>query len=162
MKNPIIAVALLAVSPLVLTACESAEETTSTPAEEEGRIAGIEITNARLVLPPVSGNPAAIYFDIANNGDRTLAFRNAEVTGSGKAEVHDTIMEDGKMVMGEAPPILVESGSTVQFAPGGKHVMVFDLGRDVSEGSTVEVTLIAAGNKRHSFDAAVQAAGDAR
>ncbi len=161
MKKPIIAVALLAASPLVLTACESTEETTSTPAEE-GRIAGIEITNARLVLPPVSGNPAAVYFDIANNGDRTLAFRNAEVTGSGKAEVHDTIMEDGKMVMGEAPPILVESGSTVQFAPGGKHVMVFDLGQDVSEGSTVEVTLIAAGNKRHSFDAAVQAAGDAR
>lgn len=161
MIRSIYAAVLLAGTSLGLASCGSEAEEPAVMVDENS-IAGVEVTNARLVLPPVSGNPAAVYFDLANNGDRNLAFRNAEVADAGRAEMHDTIMEGEKMVMGEAPPILVERGGNVSFEPGGKHIMVFELPEDIAEGSTAEVTLIAAGNRRHTFEATVQSAGDDR
>lgn len=161
MTKSIYAALLLAGTSLGLASCGNETEEPAAIVDENA-IAGVEVTNARLVLPPVAGNPAAIYFHLANNGDRNLAFRNAEVADAGRAEIHDTIMEDGKMVMGEAPPILVESGGTVSFEPGGKHIMVFELAENIAEGATTEVTLIAAGNRRHTFEATVRSAGDDR
>ncbi|MBX7526791.1 copper chaperone PCu(A)C [Qipengyuania vesicularis] len=162
MKKPIYAALLLAGASLGLAACGggSADE----PAAEAGAetIEGLEISDARLVLPPVAGNPAAIYFELANNSDRNLAFRSAEVEKAARAEVHDSMEYDGQMVMGEAPPILVEAGGKETFAPGGKHVMAFELAEGFAAGDTTKVTLIVAGGKRHTFEASARAAGDDR
>lgn len=161
MKKPIYAAILLAGASLSLAAC-GGEAEEATEVAQEDVIDGIEITDARLMLPPVAGNPAAVYFELANNGDRNIAFRSAEVEKAGRAEVHDMMEWDGEMVMGEAPPIMVESGGSASFEPGGKHVMAFELAEDFGEGDTTKVTLIAAGGKRHSFEATAQAAGDDR
>ena len=161
MKKPFYAAILLAGASLGLASCGGQQEETA-PAEQSDAIEGIEVTDARLVLPPVAGNPAAIYFTLKNNGDRNIAFRNAEVEKAGKAEIHDMMEWDSEMVMGEAPPVMVETGSTVIFEPGGKHVMAFDLEEGFGEGDTTTITLIAAGSRRHSFEATAQAAGDDR
>lgn len=160
MKQSIYAAIMLAGASIGLSAC--GEEPADTAAADADTIAGIEVTDARLMLPPVAGNPAAIYFELTNNGDRNIAFRSAEVEQAGRAEVHDMMEWSGEMVMGEAPPIMVETGAKVSFAPGGKHVMAFDLAEGFGEGDTTKVTLIAAGGKRHSFEATAQAAGDDR
>ena len=161
MKKPIYAAIMLAGTSLGLAACGGeAEEPVEVAAEDT--IEGVEISDARLMLPPVAGNPAAVYFELANNSDRNLAFRGAEVEQAARAEVHDMMEWDGEMVMGEAPPVMVESGGSVSFAPGGKHVMAFDLAEGFAEGDTTKVTLIAAGGRRHSFEATAQAAGDDR
>ncbi len=161
MRISTFAAAMLAIAPIALTACGETADAPTAP-DGEGTIAGIEITKARLVLPPVSGNPGAIYFELANNGERSVTIRNAEVAGAGRAEIHETIMQGEEMVMGEGHPFTVQPGGSEEFAPGGRHVMVFDLGADIAEGSTTEVTLIAAGGKRHSFEVTAQAAGDDR
>ena len=99
MRKPIYAAFLLAGSAVALAAC-SETATDETPVESGAEtIEGIEITNARLMLPPVAGNPAAIYFEVANSGDRNIAFRNAEVAKAGRAEVHDMMEYDFEMVM---------------------------------------------------------------
>ena len=161
MNKPICAAILLAGTTLGLAACGAASDDAAAAADAD-TIPGIEVTNARLMLPPVEGNPAAIYFDLANNGERNIAFRNAEVEKAGRAEIHDMMEYNFEMTMGEAPPIMVETGSMVAFEPGGKHVMAFELAEGFKEGDTTKVTLIAAGNKRHSFEATAQAAGDDR
>jgi hypothetical protein len=143
MKKPIYAAILLAGASLGLAACGGGTDETA------------EVASADTI-------EAAIYFELANNGDRNIAFRNAEVEKAGRAEVHDMMEWSGEMVMGEAPPIMVESGGSVSFAPGGKHVMAFDLAEGFGEGDTTKVTLIAAGNKRHTFEVTAQAAGDDR
>ena len=162
MNKPLYAALLLAGSSLGLAACG---ETTDEPAPAEAgaeTIDGLEITDAKLVLPPVSGNPAAIYFELANNGDRNLAFRSAEVEKAARAELHDSMEYSGQMVMGEAPPIMVEAGGKASFEAGGKHIMAFDLAEGFGAGDTTKVTLIVAGGKRHTFEATAQAAGDDR
>ena len=75
-----IAAAGLLASSLVLSACGSEPEPVAETAPEG--VPGLTIENARLVLPPVEGNPAAVYFDLSYEGDRGLSLRRADVAGS--------------------------------------------------------------------------------
>ncbi len=125
-------------------------------------IEGITITDARLVLPPVSGNPAAVYFNLSYDGERGIAVSGAEVAGAKNATVHDMMEYDFKMTMAEAGPVPLTNGTEVAFEPGAKHVMAFELDDSVQAGGTAEVTLKISGGKRHKFEAEVRAAGEER
>ncbi|WP_454599361.1 copper chaperone PCu(A)C [Qipengyuania sp. SM2507] len=161
MMKPVYAALLLAGTGLTLAACSDGAGTPVEDAAPDG-IAGLEITNARMMLPPVEGNPAALYFDIAYDGERNLAIRNADVAGADRAELHDMMEYDFEMTMGEMPPLMMRPGDRVSFEPGGKHVMAFDLSPELAAGGTTEITLIAAGGDKHSFEVPIQAAGDER
>ncbi len=159
MKKSIAAALMLAAMPLVLTACSGDKPAAEKTAEG---IPGLKVTNARLILPAVAGNPGAVYFDLANDGDRTLAIRNAEVAGASRAEMHEMAEWDGKMAMGEMGPLTLQPGEKASFEPGGRHVMAFDIDPKLAPGGNAEVTLIVAGGDKATFPVAVQAAGDDR
>jgi len=144
---------------LCLSAC--ADEAPA-PVEIEGVYPGMEITNARLVLAPVSGNPAAVYFDAAYNGERGISITGAEVAGAASATVHAMMEYNFEMTMAEAGPIAVRGGESQTFEPGGLHVMAMELDESIKAGDTVEVTLKIVGGKTHKFDAEVRAAGEER
>ena len=151
--------ASLGAAALALAAC--AEEAPA-PLEVEGVYPGLEITNARLVLAPVSGNPAAVYFDAAYNGERGISITGAEVAGASSATVHAMMEYNFEMTMAEAGPIAIRGGESQTFEPGGLHVMVMELDEAVKAGDSVEVTLKIVGGKTHVFKAPVQDAGDER
>ena len=159
MLTRVFAAMLLAGSTLGLAACGGSE--TEAPATTDDA-AGLEISNARMVLPAVAGNPAAVYFDLKNEGERGVAIRKAEVDGAGKTEVHGTMEWDGKMEMSETGPQAVQAGETLKFEPGGLHVMVFDLSPDLVAGSETAMTLTVAGGKSATFTVPIQAAGEDR
>jgi len=123
--------------------------------------AGISVTDARLVLPAVRGNPAALYFAIANNGAADAALASAHVAGAGMAMLHTTSMEGMNASMEHVAEVPVPAGETVEFAPGGMHVMVYEPGETLAAGGTTEVTLTLASGDKISFPAALRAAGDA-
>lgn len=160
MKRAIFAVLALAASSLILTACAGEEKQVAQ--EASAGVPGLEVTNARLVLPPVTGNPGAVYFDIANNGERSIAIRNAEVTGAARAEMHEMSEWSLKEVMGEMGPLILQPGAQESFKPGARHVMAFELSPKLKAGGSTEVTLIAAGGKKATFPARIVAAGDDR
>jgi len=158
MTKTVLAALTLAVAPLGLAACgESAEQTAAPEAAP-----GLEATNARLVLPAVSGNPGAVYFDLANGGDRPIAVRAVSVSGAGSAMMHQYGEWEGKQQMADLPQLLVPAGGKVSFEPGAYHVMANDLSAETTAGSTVEVTLTIAGGDKISFPAQVRAAGEER
>lgn len=144
---------------LTMAACSEAEVAEVAP---EGVVPGLEVTNARLVLPPVSGNPAAVYFDVAYNGERGVSISGAEVEGAASATVHDMMEYDFEMTMAEAGPIALPPGESKTFEPGGLHVMAFELGDGFDPGGTAKVTLNISGGKKHKFDAEIRSAGDER
>ena len=144
---------------LALGAC--AQEAPA-PEPVEGVYPGMEITNARLVLAPVAGNPAAVYFDAAYNGERGISITGAEVAGAASATVHAMMEYDFKMTMAEAGPIAIRGGESQTFEPGGLHVMAMELDESIAAGDTVEVTLKIIGGKTHKCDAEVRAAGEER
>ena len=125
-------------------------------------IPGLSVENARLVLPPIQGNPGAVYFDLAYEGDRALSIRKAEVTGAVETQIHAYGEWEGQLQMAEAMPIPIRKGVKIQFKPGEYHLMVFGLEEGIGPDETIEVTLTASGGGRYSFDADIREAGDSR
>ncbi len=152
-----VSAAVLAAS-LSLGACTSEPE----PVVEPDGVPGLTVSNARMMLAPVAGNPAAVYFDVAYEGDRGLSISRAHVEGAESATLHAFGEWEGKMQMAEAMPVAMSKGSTIAFEPGGLHVMAFDVSPDLQPGDTAEVTITVSGGDKHSFSAEVKAAGEDR
>jgi copper(I)-binding protein len=152
MKKRFWAAAAVGLAVAGLAACS--ETSAPTEAAPEGP-AGISVSNARLMLPAVSGNPGALYFEVKNDGEKNRMIRLVEIAGAGSAMMHSAEMF-------ELPQVPVPAGETASFAPGEKHVMAMDLADTVTAGSTAEVTLTFVGGDKLSFPAEVRAAGDER
>lgn len=145
---------------LAVAACGGEAEVTETA--PEGVVEGITIENARMVLAPVEGNPAAIYFDFSYSGPRAFALDRVAVEGADSAVMHQFGEYDFKVQMMEALPIPIKDGSKVEFKPGDYHVMAMGVSPDLKPGGTTEVTLTISGGDKHKFEAEIRAAGDER
>lgn len=159
MNKSLFAAALLA-GTLGLTACgndtQTAEKTTEAP---QSGIPGMTISNARMVLNAVLGNPAAVYFDLAYNGDDSFALDRGAVEGAKKAMFHDYGEYDFKVQMMDMLPVPIKKGDKIEFKPGGKHLMVMDPPKDLKPGDKVNVTITVSGGASQTFPAEVKAAG---
>ena len=160
MNKSILAGFALGLCTFGLSAC--GDTGTEQAAEAPEGIPGMSVENARLVLPAVSGYPAAVYFDLKYDGEDSVALRAADVADAGSAMMHDYGEWDGKVQMMEMLPVVLQKGDTFKFEPGGKHVMAMDLSPELKPGGTTEVTLTIAGGDKFSFPAEVKAAGDER
>lgn len=131
MLKYIVSLALLIAVPVVATAHEYAA-------------ASIKIDHPWARPTVTTRQPAAVFFHLDNRGqadDRLLAAKvPAEVAGS--AEIHTTLNDEGVMRMRPlADGITVPAGEEVPVAPGGHHVMLFDLAEPLSEGMRFPVVL---------------------
>ena len=160
MKHGIWPALALALAGIVPAACSQSEQEQAPTGPEAP--AGVTVNNARLMLPPVAGNPGAVYFDLVNSGDRAVTVRAASVQGAQSATIHQMSTGDGEATMNEVLQITTPAGETLSFAPGGLHVMANSLADTVVAGGTAEVTLTFAGGDKLSFPAEVRAAGDER
>jgi copper(I)-binding protein len=118
---------------------------------------GMALSNGRLVLPVVAGNPAAAYFDLANGGTEVASLAAVSVEGATKAEMHQTV--GGKMSPIDSATI--EPGATLRFEPGANHVMAFELDPKLAPGGTTEITLTFANGDKLSAPLKVEARSDA-
>ncbi len=123
---------------------------------------GLTVSNARLVLAPVAGNPAAVYFDLSYNGAPGVSLTGVDVEGAGMTMIHDYAEEAGKMRMVMTDAVPLAAGTPVNFAPGGLHVMAMDPGSELKPGSIAKVTLTLSDETKVSIEAPVRAAGDER
>ena len=155
------AAALVMAGSMALAAC-GGEAEVAEPAAVEGVIEGVTIENPRMVLAPVAGNPAAIYFDFSYDGDRAFSLGRVAVEGAESAVMHQFGEYDFQVQMMEALPIPVNKGTTVEFKPGDYHVMAMGVSEELQPGDTTEVTLTVSGGKTHKFTAEVRAAGEER
>lgn len=155
-----LAAALLGVGTLALAGCQS--EPAATPPSAEPNPSGLTVADARLILPAVAGNPGAAYFELRNEGPAAVVVNAADIADAGRTEMHDMATVGGMMSMVSVTTLTVPRGGTVRFAPGGKHVMAFDLSGDLRAGATTELTLTVASGDKASFPVRVEAANAAR
>ncbi len=84
---------------------------------------------------------------------------------AGVVEIHEMKMEGDVMKMKAVPGLELPAGKMVELKPGGYHVMMMDLKKELKAGETVPVTLVVEGadNKRESIEvnATVRALGSA-
>ncbi|MEM1050840.1 MAG: copper chaperone PCu(A)C [Pseudomonadota bacterium] len=155
---------MVVVGSLLLGACVPASDTRDATegTSEEQLVEGINIANARMVLAPVTGNPAAVYFDLTYVGDESVTFDSAVVEGAQSTMIHIISKDDTGTHMMDMGPFELTPGETLEFKPGELHIMAMDVSPEVEAGSSTNVTLTLSDGTMHSFDAEVRSAGDER
>ena len=140
---------VLAVAASGASACSSSSGSSSTT---EGGAKELTVTGvwARQVM-----EKGAVYMTISGGGEAD-ALTKVEVPSdvAGEAQLHETVMggasstgmggaggSSGTMTMQQVQKIEVPAGKIVQLKPGGYHVMLMDVKKDLKAGDTFDVTL---------------------
>jgi copper(I)-binding protein len=99
----------------------------------------VEVTNvwARATAP--AQKVGAIYMDLRSATAARLVSASSPVAA--KTELHNMKLENNIMKMYPVEAIDLPAGQSVKLAPGGFHVMLVDLKRDLVQGDTVPLTL---------------------
>ncbi|WP_396587617.1 copper chaperone PCu(A)C [Bermanella sp. R86510] len=107
-------------------------------------------------LPPTQPNTAA-FFRLTNNSGDAVILKQVSSDIAAKAEYHTHSKgENGMMAMRQLKQVVIEPKATVEFKPGGYHVMLFDLVRPLKSGEQVEIRLIDSDGKQYAFNLPVK------
>lgn len=79
---------------------------------------------------------------IKNSGTTPDRLIGGSVDFAGSFQLHSMTMENDVSKMRELKSVDIEPGQTIEFKPGGSHVMFVGLNHALSEGEHVEGTLI--------------------
>lgn len=110
-------------------------------------------------LPAVKANPAVAYFTI-HGGAQDAALLSVTSPTVIRSEMHESMAHGGVMTMAPIKSISIPARGTVEFKPGGKHVMLYDVNPSVKAGDTMTLVFTFANNDRIPFDVPVLAPGD--
>jgi len=109
---------------------------------EEVKAGDLVITQAWSRATPGGAKIGGGYLTIENKGKTPDRLIGGSADVAGRIEVHEMTMKDGVMTMRPLDKGLsVEAGKTVKLAPGGYHLMMFDLKSPLKQGEKLPVTL---------------------
>ena len=89
-------------------------------------------------------------------GSKPLALTAARCDGFGKTEIHRTVMQDGVAGMRGVERLELESGETVEFAPGGYHLMLMQPAAVPAAAARVACALLSGNGGEIPFEAVVR------
>lgn len=103
------------------------------------QMAALSMINAK-VKKPIDGRPTAGYLVIENGGPTPETITSATSPDFARVELHDHIKDGSMMKMVKLNSLEVPGNGQLTFAPGGKHLMLFDATRALNNGDSVKVT----------------------
>jgi len=95
---------------------------------------------ATVRLAAVPGRPASGYFQLRIDGNRG-ALVSVTSPQAGRIEMHETMNMSNMSAMRALGPVPVHDGETLSFTPGGRHLMVYDVSRDIAAGQRIDLVL---------------------
>jgi copper(I)-binding protein len=109
---------------------------------EDIKAGDLVISHAWSRATPNGAKIAGGYLTIENKGTAPDKLIGGGGGVAGKVEVHEMAMNNGVMTMRPLDNgLAIEPGKTVKLAPGGYHLMMFDLKGPLKQGEKVPVTL---------------------
>ena len=109
---------------------------------EEVKAGDLVITQAWSRATPGGAKIGGGYLTIENKGSAPDRLIGGSADVAGKVEVHEMAMNNGVMTMRPLDKgLTIEPGKTVKLAPGGYHLMMFDLKSPLKQGDKLPVTL---------------------
>ena len=114
------------------------------PAVHAGEVSAgnLVITQAWSRATPGGAKIAGGFVTIENKGAAPDRLISGAGDVAGKVEIHEMAMNNGVMTMRPLDKgLTIEPGKTVKLAPGGYHLMMFDLKGPLKQGEQVPVTL---------------------
>jgi hypothetical protein len=109
---------------------------------EEVKAGDLVITQAWSRATPNGAKIGTGYLTIDNKGTTPDRLVGVSTDIAGKAEVHEMAMNKGVMTMRPVEGgLTIDPGKTVKLAPGGYHLMLFDLKSPLKQGEKLPITL---------------------
>jgi periplasmic copper chaperone A len=103
------------------------------------------------------GANSAAYMLLRNNGDKPDKLLRAESDVAEAVELHVSEMQGEVMTMRPIEYVEVPANSDVELKPGGMHVMLIGIKRDLKPGDTINLVLVFENAGRISVQAEVRA-----
>jgi periplasmic copper chaperone A len=120
----------------------------------------LNVRDAWVRLPATPGNPGAGYFYVSGGpkADRLMSVSSPVVI---RTELHESMAQGAMMTMKPIEGgVEVPAGGFVEFKPGGKHVMMYNINPGILPPRTVQMVFTFASGERITADAQVKLAGD--
>lgn len=115
----------------------------STAFAHEYKIGALQIGHPWARATPKGAAVGGGYFKITNTGTTPDRLVSGTSEISPRFEIHEMSMDNGVMKMRQLKDgIEIKPGETVEFKPGGYHVMMLDLKDPIKEGGRVKGTLV--------------------
>jgi copper(I)-binding protein len=109
---------------------------------EEVRAGDLVISQAWSRATPGGAKIGGGYLTIENKGSAPDRLIGGSAEIAGKVELHEMATSNGVMKMRPLDKgLAIDPGKTVRLAPGGSHLMLFDLKSPLKQGEQVPVTL---------------------
>jgi periplasmic copper chaperone A len=108
----------------------------------------VRVEGAYINVPVPGTKNTAAYFTLRNLADKPVSLVSVEVDVAQRAELHSHTTKDGMMQMRREEQILIPAHSSVAFASGSYHVMLFDLQRSIQTGEELQLLLTFADGKQ--------------
>src|ERR1700726_410523 len=109
---------------------------------EEVKVGDLVITQAWSRATPGGAKTGSGYLTIENKGSAPDRLIGGSADIADKVQVHEMAMNNGVMTMRPLDKgLTIDPGKTVKLAPGGYHLMLFDLKSPLKQGDKLPVTL---------------------
>jgi copper(I)-binding protein len=120
--------------------------------------AGVEDVWVR--LPAIPDRPGAAYFTLRAGVD-ALTLKAIKSPQVKRIELHQTLTDPGRIAsMARMDEVQIPAQSKVEFAPGGRHAMLFGIDPSVKPGDRIKLTFTLQPPIEIIAEAEVRGAGD--
>lgn len=104
-------------------------------------VKGIEISEV-WARPGMKGKTSAAYLTIKNGTESADTLIGITTEAAAVAEVHDSFQDDKGMInMKPVESTIIKPNSALELEPGGAHIMLMELQRDLAMGDSLQLTL---------------------
>ena len=117
----------------------------------------LALSNA-YVQVTIPSRPAAGYFTLKNSGDRERVLVAASSPGCGSVMLHKSELVGSVETMREVESVTVPAHGSIEFAPGGLHIMCMSPSETLKPGTMTRVTLSFKDGESLTSDFAVRSA----
>ena len=95
----------------------------------------LHFDNAYVKLPLLGSDSTSGYSNITNRSDYLISVKGISCLGVRLSSFHETLLDhnSGSTRMEKIEPFSVSPNKSVQFTPGGKHIMLMGISEDLTK-----------------------------
>ena len=101
----------------------------------------VTLDDGQIRLPMPGRSVSAGYFTLRNNAEQQMVLTAVSSDAFKRIELHQHSHKDGMMRMEQIEKIDIPAGESVELAPGGLHLMLFEPTKTLQVGQSVELIL---------------------
>ncbi len=129
-------------SPIVTTASTTAAEL-------------ITVSQPRIRATAPGQTVSGAFMTLVNNSATAYALTSVSFSGASVVEIHETSMNEDMMRMRKVSHIDIPANGSAELKPGGYHIMLIGLEKDLKAGTTETLTLTFSDDSQKTVEAQV-------